>query len=401
MLNLKDIQKREVIKPGDWMSNKPLEIIITSTSPMTSNFLYQTMFLLENRKFGMQSVRIYILDDGSDVTKTDIQLGMYVDRDKGKNRADVLAKRYGGVFTTKIMTVTNVERLYSNMQDTQEKNTQKRERHQREFEDVTDKNTLVIGFGKTYSTSNDVFSRVLKIKSNKGVKGTLARIHGSSDEGKLSIVNTIFRKYGDVVGEQFPSDKETSRRRAQDIVQGNQMIAQTMVNFMNLLITEDEEMGGLPVLTWNFDTHTQEQKHTYCTDRITIFHKTQVYLKLSKFGVSKELLEQADEDLKTQIQENKKEFIDKLANHGERDYKTMVQQYKNNVISDLEMNNNNKKGKVFKSEEEQYYKMIILYELIKMDKGLHMMKETGMGDRLSELHYTLLKNVEEMNIKLL
>src|SRR5690625_7039081 len=193
MLNLKDIQKREVIKPGDWMSNKPLEIIITSTSPMTSNFLYQTMFLLENRKFGMQSVRIYILDDGSDVTKTDIHLGMYVDRDKGKNRADVLAKRYGGVVTTKIMTVTNVERLYSNMQDTEEKNTQKRERHQREFEDVTDKNTLVIGFGKTYSTSNDVFSRVLKIKSNKGVK-EIGRASCRERVKKTEVVVTLIRK---------------------------------------------------------------------------------------------------------------------------------------------------------------------------------------------------------------
>lgn len=402
---LEELKKREVIRPTDWMINRPLDILITNTSPMASNFLYQAMFLLEGRTFMDRRARILILDDKKRVSDTDIRLGLYVAQDKGKNRADVLINRYSKVFHIPMIKVMNKERIYENV---------KEQRYQDEigsspqnpvgvYTDVSSNinNMIVIGFGKSFEKSNEVFNRILEIKQGNDVRGSVARIHGVSDKNELTIVNTVYRKYGDVVGETNPDNKEASKRSVQDILQGNQMIAQTMINYMNLLITNDEATSGLPLLTWRFNTKTLEQKNTYCTSIITIFHKTGGFSALQKLGVPVEKIEQADKRLKESLKTNQKEYMDKLNQRGNDAYKTFIMQYKNLMKDTINDKVKAKKNNVFKSEIDKYHQELLIKELLSIDRWKHQVYETGYEEQTLEVYYSTLKYAESIGVKML
>lgn len=389
MNKLQEILNAKPIKPKEWMSqNLPLHLILTNTGPLASNFIYNLLFRIEGMEVGEQPVHVHILDDGSTVRKQDIKLGLYVNKDLGKNRVDVLLGRYGSVFTTPLIKQVDSNQMIKDLKGSHKNN------------------IAILGFGKNFDLSTNllnVFSKdaekVSVLNERGGVEkrmsyGRVIRIHAASEEDTLTVVNTVYRNYGDIIGEVDVQEKESTKKGIQNIVIQNQMLSQMMLNCLNLLITDDESMEGLPYLTWNYNMETGKQNNTRNTEPLTIFHKKYIYRTLIESDITKEQLIKLSNDFEEQRKDIEVELKKKEIKHKKAQMTaiitTMTALWNRVLESEIKQA---KKKKLFKSEIETIQLKTMVYELLETEKN----KQTNKRDHV--LAYQLVKYIEDKGWK--
>lgn len=109
MLTLAEMRK---IRPfTDFYNDRENIFIFPTADGLATHVIKSLLFRLENLE---QKSYIYI-EDTKQVNKRDIDTGTYIDSDLGKKRAQVLAERFGGSFSTEVISgsVKNPESKYT------------------------------------------------------------------------------------------------------------------------------------------------------------------------------------------------------------------------------------------------------------------------------------------------
>src|SRR5699024_6845871 len=98
---------------------------------------------------------IYLIDDKEEVSEVDIRTGYFVDKDKGRNKAEVIQERYSNTFSKSIYIVKDYTEF-------------KKAVNLRE-----DENVIIIGSGKDVSVLKDFYKNEQNHRIEKGITGGL------------------------------------------------------------------------------------------------------------------------------------------------------------------------------------------------------------------------------------
>src|SRR5699024_10139434 len=178
------------------------------------------------------------------VTEKDIIIGNFIQADVGKNMIDALIDRYQGVFTTSIYKVQESDDFLQSL--------------------INDKdNKIVIGLGKNTENSNRVFNELIKERIKERDFGGVLQIHGMSKGDEVSVYTNVLTKQNSILGERNIKGEKTEKKKAEQIIMENQIIANTVIMLMNTMITDDESIKGNPYKKWTQNILTGETHSKY------------------------------------------------------------------------------------------------------------------------------------------
>jgi len=363
MIDLKSLTDKVNIKHSDWMvGGRDLHLIITDVNALMSVMLYDLLFRLEGTEYGGKRPEIDIIDDGEKVTKSDIYLGYFVQQDLGKNKVKVILERYSGVFTTTIYRITNEKEYMDSIQNN----------------NILNKTTVVLGFGKNADKSNNFFDVILNKVMEKNTEGNLMKIYGRSDGDKLEVYTSVYTKEKEVLGEREIENVSLERKKKSKLVTENRKISNMMMNVFNLMVTDDAAIEGNSYAYWEQDMNTGDNKYRHYKSTSTIFKKRGTL----SIGY---LLNVGEEELK-ELSDN---FEDKLRSSYD------VQTRKENITSVFKKFRGLIKVKLNDLREKE----MMEYEKVKFKQmaRLYLLAQTVRGVKE---HYIFILMMEEEGLKL-
>lgn len=288
MINLQELKNRKPITVKEWTiqenMSKGLKVILTDVNVLSSVVLYNLLFRLEGMHFGNgKNPEVNLIDDGNKVEDTDIILGNFMERDKGRKMVDVLVERYQGVFTTPLYKITEKGYFYETLKEEKE-------------------NMVVLGTGKNGDNSNTLFKELSKDRIKKGKFGGVLHLHGLSEKDDVKVYTNVLTKLNDVMGKQKVEKLNPDKKRAEQIIMENQVIANTMIMLFNTMVTDDDEIKGNPYSVWTQNMVTGDNKSEYHKEGTTLLHKRGLMGEMILKDVDEEKIEELDENFKSIIE---------------------------------------------------------------------------------------------------
>ncbi len=266
LAGIADLQNRDTYNVFNDKAIKNL-FVVYGLGGVASHVLYQLLFRIENLE---HPTDILLFDDG-DVENIDVKTGLYISEDLGKKRIDVVQKRYGRLFSSNIMAGIHPEALNESTQG-------------------LIKNTAVymLDFKPKGSKDADKFFNACMEDANKELLRDkefkpsvyFVRAYNRGETGYLRA--KLCGKYGETVGHMNVDRGEAKKQSAAEISTRNHMLAQSVFNYLNLVMT--------PSLTINYVAETgnflsgEVKKEYIKKQRETIFHKLRVLHLVSHYG---------------------------------------------------------------------------------------------------------------------
>src|SRR5699024_1597763 len=440
MISLKELQNRKSVTVKDWTTQghikKGIQFIMTDVNVLTSVVLYNLLFRLEGIFTGNDKVpEINLIDRGIKVTEKDIIIGNFIQADVGKNMIDALIDRYQGVFTTSIYKVQESDDFLQSLINDKDnkiviglgKNTENSngvfnelikekdiiisnfkpvevdknmieyliDRYQgvfttsiykvQESDDflqslINDKdNKIVIGLGKNTENSNRVFNELIKERIKERDFGGVLQIHGMSKGDEVSVYTNVLTKQNSILGERNIKGEKTEKKKAEQIIMENQIIANTVIMLMNTMITDDESIKGNPYKKWTQNILTGETHSKYHEKGSTIFHERGYMGNFILWNVKDEVINSYSDKFKKYVKETKFE--------GDREELLKVSGVWEKLISRKIIKDNKKKLMIYEREElEKMMALITLKRLAVSDKEKYtVLKMLEDNLRMSEL----------------
>src|SRR5699024_3181225 len=269
---------------------------------------------------------------------------------------------YSGVFTTTIYRITNEKEYMDSIQNN----------------NILNKTTVVLGFGKNADKSNNFFDVILNKVMEKNTEGNLMKIYGRSDGDKLEVYTSVYTKEKEVLGEREIENVSLERKKKSKLVTENRKISNMMMNVFNLMVTDDAAIEGNSYAYWEQDMNTGDNKYRQYKSTSRIFKKRE---KLS-IGY---LLNVGEEELK-ELSDN---FEDKLRSSYD------VQTRKENITSVFKKFRGLIKVKLNDLREKE----MMEYEKVKFKQmaRLYLLAQTVRGVKE---HYIFILMMEEEGLKL-
>lgn len=357
VLNLDDIKDKQQVTGEQWLNRENVnskKIILTDTTVETANFLYMLSFYIGGSK-NKDSISVDIINDNRNVEEQDIKLGGYYPQDLGKNRADVLAKRYTGIFNYNIRIVNF--KMLEKTPDTLIR-----------IDDV-----IIVSFSGDNEQDAKLFKAIKDMKTQLRVKGGLTWLRVREKGKEIEFNNVISRVYGDVLGNLIDEEEEKDKKRLVDKIQESQLKAQYVLNFINQLLVKNENSQGhkgLEVQKLNYDTETGKTKLEYFKGKVTLFHKLFIYDKISTHNFTdKELL-----DFEDSLLEGIEKTVDEIYSVSIQTPTQVMRFSLESILKsrlDLMEYELNRKKTVFKNEKDKLREKLLFLTAVQQENKLY------------------------------
>ncbi|MBE7114615.1 hypothetical protein FT641_20200 [Bacillus paranthracis] len=220
MVTMQELRARQIKSSEEGITGHHI-VVIQGLGGLTSHFLYNLMFRLENVSGGATVILVDGEGIGVTVRDEDIQTGLYIPSDRGKRYIDVLQNRYNGVFS-----VDMLEGSTGLLQEMSRGND-------------LGVNIFLIDFTKRGSADMlqafDALSHVRRVSKNVH---TLCNIRVYTN-GDISHMNArLLSSEGKVRGERYPVNQDYEVGSGSDTFVRNQMLSIYVFNYINALVSE-------------------------------------------------------------------------------------------------------------------------------------------------------------------
>lgn len=217
MLNISEMSR--VIEFESFIHNKENVFIFPNADALSSHIIRSLLYRLEN----LEKKSYIFIEDSRKVLKKDIASGIYIEKDLGKKRAEVLSERYGGSFTTEVLNAFNnveLERYVGTV-----------------IQGLG--NIFYINTNKETDMSEDKINHL--VKETKGSEDVRKNFYGIEAfyNGKETVVTLVAGSNGELYGNNESILLRNVGYSLQEQYIRNSMTSQLVFNLVNSIVTED------------------------------------------------------------------------------------------------------------------------------------------------------------------